>query len=125
MASNHSSNSVPPDLFEVQVELRPTALYLRLVGEFDIAAMQEFEEAVGQIELQGSEQVVIDLRRLNFIDSTGLAAIVEVWRHSSEDGVNVAVLQGPEQIRRTFEISGLDRVLPCEDSGNGTRWFDR
>jgi anti-sigma B factor antagonist len=123
MASNYAGDSVSPNLFDVEVEWRPTALYLRLVGELDLAAMDEFEDAIRQIELQGSDQVVIDLRRLDFIDSSGLGAIIDVWRRSSEDGVNVAVLQGPGQIQRAFEVTGLDRVVACEDTG--PRWFDR
>ena len=46
----------------------------------------------------GAEQVIIDLRAVPFIDSTGLHVIVSAQQHAQESGLAVGVVDGGEQV---------------------------
>ncbi len=59
--------------FDVAVSPTGPAVVLRLAGEFDIAAIQEFERAI-EVSMDGSAaQLVVGLRGVRFMDSSGLA----------------------------------------------------
>jgi anti-sigma B factor antagonist len=59
--------------------------------------------------------VVIDLRQLTFMDSTGVAALVAADRYARRDGWSLAIVKGPPQVQRVLEICGLTEVLPLAD----------
>jgi anti-anti-sigma factor len=88
-------------------------IVLRLSGEFDLACEEGFRHRAAQVS-SGTE-VLIDLRQLTFIDSTGIRLIVELWQRSKGDGIDLAILPGPPEVQRVFQMTGLDEVLPLAD----------
>ena len=61
------------------------------------------------------EAVVVDLRGLTFIDSSGLRALLEGHEKIAERGVEVTFLRPPGRLMRVFEVTGADRLLPFDD----------
>jgi anti-anti-sigma factor len=59
--------------------------------------------------------VVVDLRRVAFIDSTGIRLILEVWNQCRRMGFDFTVVLGDSPVRSTFAELGLDRALPMVD----------
>lgn len=59
--------------------------------------------------------MVLDLRGLTFIDSSGLRSIIDLWRRSQEDGFDLTIVRGRPSIAQIFELVGLDGVLPTVD----------
>jgi len=59
--------------------------------------------------------VVVDLRKLAFLDSTGLETIVQLHRRGEADGFEVAVVRGPRAVERLFAVMHLDRRLRIVD----------
>lgn len=55
---------------------------------------------------------MLDLRGLDFIDSTGLRMLVETDALARQDGFDLAVVCGEGQVRMVLEVSGLEAVLP-------------
>ena len=87
---------------------------VRLSGEFDLAGKDRFDRAVEQLPEKPGE-VLLDLRDLEFIDSTGLRSIIDSWHRSQADGYTLAVLAVPEPVGRLFKLTGLDEILPVVD----------
>jgi anti-anti-sigma factor len=85
---------------------------LRLSGEFDMAAVPTFEAAVAALHADGTRSVTIDLSALDFIDSTGLAAIVHLSGVCVRHGYDFFLMPGSPAVQRLFELTGLDGVLP-------------
>ena len=83
----------------------------RLHGELDVVtseqAQRALEDALGAD--QSGQRLVIDLRDLRFIDSTGIRLLLRWDAASRADGFSVELVQGPEQIQRIFELVGLQR----------------
>jgi anti-anti-sigma factor len=75
-------------------------------------------------ELRGvpPHTVVLDLRGLTFLNSSGVHLTVSWDHHARENGIDYEIIHGPAAVRRTFEITGLLQHLPFQVMGteNGT-----
>jgi anti-anti-sigma factor len=83
---------------------------LALTGELDIDSASKLEEAVRE-GCASDTGLVIDLRKVTFMDSTGLRVLIVAGTLCEEMGHELRIIPG-EDIQRILEISGLDRVLP-------------
>jgi anti-sigma B factor antagonist len=79
-------------------------------GELDISSSQDFEAALKPLE-EGASTVVIDLRGLDFMDSTGLRAILRSDSRLRSTGKRLALVPGSGPVRRVFRLTGLDSRL--------------
>ena len=93
-------------------------IVLRLTGEFDLAAAEDFEAGVEDALSAPLSELVLDLRGLQFVDSTGLRGILTLWETSQQDGFALSLLRAPPEVQRTFTVTGLDRVLPFSADGD-------
>lgn len=87
---------------------------IALRGELDLASAPQLDEALGEID--GAGTVKLDLSALAFIDSTGVRATLAAREHCTRRGLDFALVPGPRQVQRLFEIVGLLDVLPFEES---------
>jgi anti-anti-sigma factor len=85
------------------------AIILELSGELDLASAPLVEEQLSTIE-QG-RIIVLDLRRLTFMDSTGVALIVRAGRRAHERRGRLVVVRGPRQVQRILMLTRVDEHL--------------
>jgi anti-sigma B factor antagonist len=97
------------DEFEVDLEARDEELWVLPRGDLDLAAAPELRETLSLALRSDAPAVVIDLRGLDFLDSTGLKALVEV--HAGPEGHRVTFVRGNEMIEQVLQISNLDDEL--------------
>jgi anti-sigma B factor antagonist len=90
--------------------------HVMLGGEFDLAGIQQFESVLGKLEAERPETLVIDLSGLDFMDSSGLRALVMADQRARSAGRRLAIVPGPPPVRRVFEITQLDDRLDLIDS---------
>jgi anti-sigma B factor antagonist len=88
---------------------------LTLRGELDISSAPSLEEALGRIEEAGPDLLVIDLRGLAFMDSTGLRTIVAADQRARAQDRRVIIVRGPEAVDRIFSVTRLDERLELVD----------
>ena len=84
---------------------------LALMGEFDLSNAAQVEDAIREVERDRPSLIVLDLRELTFMDSTGLRVMVSADARARDDSRRLAVVQGPESVHRVFRITGLDDHL--------------
>ena len=82
---------------------------LTLVGELDLATTPRLEKYLTTVAATQQQLIVIDLRQLTFLDSTGVAALVAADRHARRDGRGLAIVKGPPQVQRVLDDLRLDR----------------
>jgi anti-sigma B factor antagonist len=80
---------------------------LSLNGDLHLVTVDKLLEAVEGLSSSGATEVLLDLRGLTFMDSTGLAALLGC-RALCREGCTFALTHGPAHIQRVFEITGLD-----------------
>jgi anti-anti-sigma factor len=99
-------------LLTISSEPHTAAHLVTASGELDGFNARELEDELIRLERDGCSQVVLNLGRLELIDSTGLAVIVKAHRRMEKMDYSLIVVrpQG-QQARRAFELSGLDKTL--------------
>ena len=100
-----------PPTFECTVEVRGDTVAVIPRGELDLASSRRFEAAVRSAAARGKPSLTIDLRELEFCDSTGLHTIVTLVRELSEDR-QITVVPGRAPVHRIFVVAGLQDILP-------------
>jgi anti-sigma B factor antagonist len=100
----------------VNTEQADRTIRLTVEGELDIASAARLEEALAEAEKGEPELIVLDLRGLQFMDSTGLRTILSADSRAREAGRRLVVVQGDENVKRVFEVTRLyDRVEIVDD----------
>lgn len=90
---------------EFSVTRRPSgeAVVVAPVGEIDLATVDELAQALDAAREEAGS-VVLDLREVTFMDSAGLRLVLE----ASRAGGAFAVVRGPREVQRLFDLVGLD-----------------
>jgi anti-sigma B factor antagonist len=97
---------------EVTVVYRNGRAIVSVSGEMDLASAAELREALRTAQ-QGSADVIVDLSRMTFIDTTGIGALVGARRNAPDGQFHVA--GATRQIRSVFEITGVAQYLADGD----------
>jgi anti-sigma B factor antagonist len=88
----------------------------KLAGEIDMSNAAEFSRKVAEGVTDGN-RVVFDCTDLRFIDSTGMAALVEMSRRLGASG-RLVIRSAPHSLRKAVRVLGLDRLPNVEiDAG--------
>ena len=92
-----------------RVEVHPEREVVRVVprGELDLATTPELEEQLHELRRSGFEHVVLDMRGLTFIDSSGIRAILAENEFAQTSGRDFSLLSGPPAVQRALEVCGL------------------
>jgi anti-anti-sigma factor len=100
--------------FEVDVKEESRGTVVTVSGELDVASSQALEHELAK--LHGVATVVVDLRGLTFIDSTGLGVLVRAHQVAKEQGWRFGLVRGSGQVHRLLSLTGLDEELLVGDS---------
>ncbi|MDQ3722110.1 MAG: STAS domain-containing protein [Actinomycetota bacterium] len=102
--------------FDLRVVRNDRGMYIVPCGELDIATTPQLEQAVTKATSEAVSELVLDLRELTFMDSTGLRALAQARVKAEQAGTTLSIWRGPRQIERVLEISGLGPLLPLADA---------
>jgi anti-anti-sigma factor len=102
--------------FAIDVAERDGRVDVTPRGELDMASAPELEEAI-MPRLQGGAWVLLDLRSLDFIDSSGLRVVVAAHRAAEDIGGRFTCVRGGPgtTVHRIVEIAGIDGVIEMVD----------
>jgi anti-anti-sigma factor len=102
-------------LFDVEISEGPLGPVAALSGEVDMAAVEGVEERV-RAALAGDPGVlVLDLRDVDFLDSSGLRLVLSLDGEQRERGARLVVVRGGRRVARVMELTGADRQLEMVD----------
>ena len=81
---------------------------LAIAGEIDVAVVDEFGNAMrALIEANAGVEVCVDLREVNFIDSSGLGVLVGANKQAASAGATIRLTHVQASPAKVFEITGL------------------
>ncbi|HEY8297098.1 MAG TPA: STAS domain-containing protein [Candidatus Baltobacteraceae bacterium] len=81
---------------------------VEMTGELDLANADIVRERLDEVGIVAN-RVILDLVRLEFIDSTGLSAIVRLGKQLKERAGHLAIVVTKPSIRKLFAITALDK----------------
>lgn len=93
----------------------------RLVGELDVVTVPEFKSRIDGLLEDGARELTIDLADLEFIDSTGLSALVAALKRYRADGGDIILRAPTRATTKVLEISGLAQVFSIESGPAGSQ----
>jgi anti-anti-sigma factor len=113
-AEAHSPPPFPPDAepFSCDVQPERDAVRVFAVGALDMATASVLEAQLAELREAGFRRLILDLSRLEFMDSTGLRLILAMDAAARGDGFSIAVVPGPPAVQRVFETTGTVGVVP-------------
>lgn len=98
-------------LLELTTEVEGTTVRLALMGELDISGAARVEQELERIEREQPTTIVLDLRDLAFMDSTGLRVIVAADGRAREASRRLVLVRGSDTVQRIIEMTRLDERL--------------
>jgi anti-sigma B factor antagonist len=100
---------------EVTIEHDGSTPRVVLAGELDLATADQLEDELKRVESSEPPKLVLDLRKLEFMDSTGLRAVIAADSRARERGGKVVIVRPPEEVDRVFRITRMDQHLELVD----------
>lgn len=106
----------PPPLpgFGISTDRGEGTTRLALRGELDLATLPHLEAALEEVSGNG-DRLVLDLRELSFLDSSGLRGLLAAHARCQSERRELTILRGPESVERVFALTGTDELLPLAD----------
>jgi anti-sigma B factor antagonist len=111
-----------PEPFAVAVQRRNHATIVQPRGELDLATTETLrttlDAAIGATRsaalhaVENRAHLVLDLRGLSFIDTTGLHLLVALDQRARRDGFQLTLLAPAPPVDRAIQVCGLEKVLP-------------
>ncbi len=112
MSAIESSPYVP---FTISVVPDRNEVALVLEGELDMASAEEVGAAVAELRATGFDRVVLNLRQVDFIDSTGLRTLIGLRNDAKRNGHALTLLAPAPMVGRIFDITGTRGLFDWRD----------
>jgi anti-anti-sigma factor len=89
----------------VQLIDDPQGVVVVLKGELDLETAPELDRQLAGIDLAPGSRLVLDLRAVEFMDSTGLSSLIGAQRDADSNGHGLVLRRGSHQVQRLFELT--------------------
>lgn len=99
------------ETLEIASESLPDGVLLAPSGEIDLARSPSMRAQVAEAMKQSPRRVVIDLSKVPYMDSSGVATLVEALQISRKTGAKLFLCGLTPRVRSILEISRLDTVF--------------
>ena len=107
----HDLEAFRTTIAAVDVERLDEVALVKVGGELDVTPAATLDARIEDLLADGVNQIVIDLREAQFIDSQGVRILVKYELRSRRDGFDLGVIPAAGQVRRVFETMGIDRLI--------------
>lgn len=105
---------VDPTEFNVVVRREGAALIFAPEGELDMATVDSLRARLNG-DLGGARFLVLDLRGLRFLDTSGLQLVLQQQRRAQREGFAFVLVRGRRHVQRLFDIAGMNPWLTFVD----------
>ena len=95
---------------DFRVDVHPEREVVRVapIGELDLATADMLDAQLRELYDAGFQHLVLDLRGLTFIDSSGVALLIAEDHRARETGRTFSIVRGQPPIQRVLKISGIE-----------------
>ncbi len=100
--------------FELNVE-QGDQLTVHCRGDLDINSSPELKARVLDAYRKEDKDIVFDFSQLHYLDSTGLGALISIFKNAREKGHTITIRHAKANVKKLFVITELDRQFQLED----------
>jgi stage II sporulation protein AA (anti-sigma F factor antagonist) len=101
--------------FDVESRVHGDRATVTVRGDLDLQVAQRVVAEIEKVEEGAPALIVIDLRGISFLDSSGMGVLAAAQARAVEAGRRIVVVRPPYSVRRAFELSGFDDVIEVVD----------
>src|SRR6266516_6971261 len=101
---------------DVEAIRENSANVIALRGEIDVYTAPLHRQKIVDLVDQGALNIVIDMEKVDFLDSTGLGVLVEGLKRVKRRGGNLTIVVTQDKIIKIFEITGLNKAFSLHTS---------
>jgi anti-anti-sigma factor len=98
-------------VFNVRTEQIGDTCVVAPEGELDLSTAHQLGAAIAFAATRAT-RVVLDLRQLTFVDSSGISVIIKLKRHLAVEGITFGVVKGTPVVQRAFALSRVEALMP-------------
>jgi anti-sigma B factor antagonist len=102
--------------FRVDVRQEKGGTVIAVSGELDLASSPAFEAELDRVFGSDEPVVILDLRQLDFMDSTGLSVLIRAHQTAENADRRLWLVKGPPQVQRLLTLTGVGERLDLVDS---------
>ena len=108
------------EILETEIrKAEPKHALVMLAGELDTSTVGQLYEELATLTREGARHIAINLAELDFMDSTGLSAIIAAHKRAEALEEELILFSPSRDIRRLFEMTGIDSYLNIRPSKRG------
>ncbi|MFI7320169.1 STAS domain-containing protein [Streptomyces venezuelae] len=93
-----------------------TLAVIALSGDFDITTAPAVRARALELIAAGHPDLVADLAKVTFCDSSGLGALIGIWRCAKDADGSLTLAAIPDRLSRLLDVTGMDTILPAYPS---------
>jgi anti-sigma B factor antagonist len=106
------------DVVDLSLSTRPEGgrTVVEVAGEIDVYTAPKLREQLADLVDAGRNDIVVDMRGVEFLDSTGLGVLVGGLKRIRQNDGSMRLVCTQERILKIFRITGLTKVFPIHES---------
>ena len=105
-----------PSPLHIEVHGDAQVIVAAPIGELDVLSSAHLADLLERAMLSGVQMVIVDLRELEFMDSTGLRVLIKSHQAAQDLGVRFAIVKGSQQVERLLSITHLEEQFTLLDA---------
>ncbi len=102
-------------MFKANIEEKNDHLLVELIGDLDVYSKENFSKFCDESLKDKNENLIIDLEKLDYIDSTGLGMFINIYKDQKEKEKSVKVINAKENIKKLFKITDISDLFKMEE----------
>jgi anti-sigma B factor antagonist len=108
-----------PVPWRLEVERSGAVATVVVSGELDLLVASDLQRVIDGLLDDGVRRLVLDLRGLEFMDSSGIAVACRLHARARREGVEAVLVRGAPPIQRVFTIAGVEDQFAFVDIADG------
>ena len=102
-------------MFKANIEEKNDHLLVKLIGDLDVYSKENFSKFCDESLKDKNENLIIDLEKLDYIDSTGLGMFINIYKDQKEKNKTVKIIGAKENIKKLFKITDISDLFEMEE----------
>jgi anti-sigma B factor antagonist len=102
--------------FSIEATAENGTAVVAVHGSVDLTTAPDLRDRLAELIDDGNRCIIADLTATDFLDSTGLGALVAALKRLRMKDGEIRVVCTAGHVRKVFEITSLDRVFPMHDT---------
>lgn len=102
--------------FRVETHTTGRVTTLTLSGELDLVSSPALEQELAHANGADADLILIDLRGLEFMDSTGLHVLIKAHHRVNDSGRDLVLTKGSDQVQRLLDLTGVAELIRIVES---------